>query len=221
MTLALAHWYAGEVEEAHDAVRIALLGAQAAGAEAAHAFALYADGELVVAEEPARAAALFRAAAALAADIDAQHISQVARLALCAVLMRTGNQDDVLDLAQPLLHDIRRAGAWPQAWTMVRLTAELLLERGRPAESALLFGAADIASGAPPLIEADIARGFASTLRRTLGADVLHTIGRIAASLSRTQVLDRTASLLAEERRERSVVRARQPAEPGREAAVD
>ncbi|ATG51428.1 hypothetical protein CFK38_07725 [Brachybacterium vulturis] len=200
-TLTLALVYAGEVDAARRAVRLALLGAQAAGAEAAHAFALYAAGELAVVEEPERAAALLRDAAARADEIDARHISQVARLALLAVLGRTGAGDEALEIAGPLLHDIRLAGAWPQAWTTVRLVAELLLARHRFPDAALLHSAVDLATGAPPLIAADVERGVGEQLRDALGEDVLHGIIRVSAGLSRTQVLDRAAALVAEERR--------------------
>lgn len=199
-TLALALAYSGALKEARDVLRPALLGAQACGAEAAHAFLLYALGELAVAEEPRRAAALLRDAAARAAAVDAQHIAQVARLALFAVLVRTREHAEAVDLAGPLLRDIRRAAAWPQAWTTVRLVAELLLERHRFAEAALLLGAADQAREAPPLIAADAARGLDRRLREALGEDTTRGIDRVAGGLTRTQVLDRTAALITEER---------------------
>ena len=199
-TLALALGYSGSPEESREAVRLALLGAQAAAAEAAHAFALYASAELEVVAEPERAAALLREAAARAVEIDAQHIAQVSRLALFAVLARTREHEEAIDLAAPLLHDIRRAGAWPQAWTTVRLVAELLLERDRLPEAALLLSAADQAPEAPPLIAADAARGLQDRLREALGAETTRGIAEVAAGLSRTQILDRTAALIREER---------------------
>lgn len=199
VTLSLATAYAGDLPTARSAADMALLGAQAAGAEAAYAFALYADGELVTSTAPARAAARFRDAAQRADRIDAQHISQVARVALFAVLVRERQDDEALDLAPPLLHDVRRAGAWPQVWTMIRLLAELLMARGSPADAALLFGAADVAEGAPPLIAADVERGVAGRLRTVLGDGVLQGIAQVAAGLSRTQVMDRAVALLAEQ----------------------
>ena len=201
VTLSLAAAYGGDLATAQEAVDLALLGAQAAGAEAVYAFALYADGELQAATAPARGAARFRDAARRANRIDAQHISQVARLALFAVLVREGQHDEALDLALPLLQDMRRTAAWPQVWTMVRLLAELLMARQRHADAALLFGAADVAEGAPPLIAADVERDVAGRLRVVLGEDVLRGIGLIAEGLTRTQVMDRAVALLAEQRR--------------------
>lgn len=199
VTLALAAAYSGDPAAARAATDLALLGAQAAGAEAAHAFALYADGELVAPTSPERGAARFRDAARRADRIDARHISQVSRLALFAVLVRQRQHEQALDLALPLLQDVHRAGAWPQVWTLLRLLAELLMGRGRHTDAALLLGAAEAAEGAPPLIAADVERGVAGSLRAVLGEDVLRGITEIAAGLSRTQVVDRAIALLAEQ----------------------
>lgn len=200
VTLALAACYSGDLVTARAATDLAMLGAQAAGAEAAYAFALYADGELTTPTEPGRGAARFRDAAQRADRVDAQHIGQVARLALFAVLVRERQHDEALRLALPLLQDVRRVGAWPQVWTFVRLLAELLMVRGCAADAALLFGAADVAEGAPPLIAADVERGVAGRLRTVLGDEVLQGIAQVAAGLSRTQVMDRAVALLTEQR---------------------
>lgn len=200
VTLSLAAGYAGDRPTARTAADLALLGAQAAGAEAAYAFALYADGELLATTAPAQAAARFRDAARRADRIAAPQIRQVSRLALFGVLVRQCQDEEALALATPLLEDLRRSGAWPQMWTMMRLLAELLMARGSPAEAALLLGAADVAEGAPPLIAADLERGVNHQLQTELGEDVLRGIGRVAAGLSRTQVVDRAAGLLLEQR---------------------
>ncbi len=200
VTEALAHRFAGDLVAAGEAVRVGLAASQAAGARAAHAFARYAAGELESGSDPDRGAELFRAAVAGAEEIGAAQVSDVARLALFAVLVRQGRRDEALDLVRPLLDDLLRAGSWPQVWTALRITAELLVDADRPEDAALVLAAVDAAPGAPPLVGEDPGRYAAlrATLQRRLGDDVLARIDRFAPGLRRTQVVDRAVTLIAE-----------------------
>lgn len=187
-----------DIESARTAVSIALAGADAVGAEAARAFALYASGEIELHEEPARAAVLFREAAAEAQRIGASQVSQIARLALFAVLVRDGDHDEELDLVMPLLRDLRRSGAWPQIWTTVRIASELMARCGRPEDAAFLLAAVDAAPTAPPLVAADVSRygALRAELGRELGASLYGRISGFASGLPRGQVVDRAATVL-------------------------
>jgi hypothetical protein len=195
--LACAH---GDVATARDSVTVALVGSEAAGAEAARAFALYASGEIEARDDPDRGAAAFRAAAAEAERIGSAHISQVSRLALLAVLVRRGSHDEALDLVVPLLQDVRRAGAWPQVWTTLRIAAELLAARERREEVVLLLAAAEAAPSAPPLVGDDISRYalLSQEVGRHLGTDVVDRIRDLAAAVPRAQIVDRAMALLGE-----------------------
>lgn len=59
--------------------------------------------------------------------------------------VRRARHEEALDLVVPLLHDVRRAGAWPQAWTTLRIVAELLTARDRREDAVFLLAAADAA----------------------------------------------------------------------------
>ena len=193
--LACAH---GDVATARDSVTVALVGSEAAGAEAARAFALYASGEIEARDDPDRGAAAFCAAAAEADRIGSAHISQVSRLALLAVLVRRGSHDEALNLVVPLLQDVRRAGAWPQVWTTLRIAAELLAARERREEVVLLLAAAEAAPSAPPLVGDDISRYalLSQEVGRHLGTDVVGRIRDLAAAVPRAQIVDRAMALL-------------------------
>ncbi|HET6563583.1 MAG TPA: hypothetical protein VFG72_17070 [Marmoricola sp.] len=145
----------------------------------------------------------FREAAAEAERIGAAHISQVSRLALFAVLVRQRHDDEALELAAPLLQDVRRAGAWPQVWTTLRIAAELLAAHGRREDSVFLLAAAEAAPTAPPLVSEDVSRYARLTeqLRHHLGGTVVARISDLAAGVPRSHVVDRAAALLADLRR--------------------
>jgi predicted ATPase/DNA-binding SARP family transcriptional activator len=188
-----------DLEAARRSLSIALTGSEAANAEAARAFALYACGEVEARHDPARGASAFREAAAEADRIGAAHISQVSRLALFAVLVRQGHHEEALGLAVPLLQDVRRAGAWPQVWTTLRIAAELLAAHGRREDSVFLLSAAEAAPTSPPLIGEDVGRYalLSEVLGRHLDGDVIARIRDLAAGMPRSQVVDRARTLLA------------------------
>ena len=178
---------------------VALEGSEAAGAEAARAFALYASGEIEARCDPERGATRFREAAAEAERIGSAHVSHVSRLALLAVLVREGQHEEARDLVVPLLQDVHRAGAWPQVWTTLRIAAELLAAHDRHEDAVFLLAAAAAASTAPPLVGEDVSRYAAlwETLRRHLDASVVTGISDLAAGIPRSQVVDRAMALLA------------------------
>ncbi|WP_165966724.1 BTAD domain-containing putative transcriptional regulator, partial [Actinomadura sp. 7K507] len=154
-SLSLTACYRGDLPAACREAEIGVLGAETAGATAVHAFALYALGE---AETGDRKTELLAAAADKADLAGATHVSQVARVAQLAALVRAARHDEALDLVAPILDAARRAGAWPQLWTTMRIFAELLAARDRPHEAALLLTGADAADTAPPATGPDMAR---------------------------------------------------------------
>lgn len=198
VTAALVACYRDDLSGARNWVSAALTAADTAGAEAAYAFALYASGEIEVREDRDRGAALFRSAAMAAGRIGAAHVSQVAQLALLAVLVRLNRRDSALELAGPLLQGVHRVGSWPQVWTTLRVTSELLVRWGRWEDAALLLGAVDAAAGAPPLIGEDEERyaRLRREMRANLGSSVLERIGEFGRGLPRAQVVDRAVTVL-------------------------
>jgi predicted ATPase/DNA-binding SARP family transcriptional activator len=195
--LALLARYAGNLALARDEGRLAVMLAETAGSAPVHAFALYAAGEAAVAE-PDQGIAVLTEAAGEAAAIGAGQVSQVARVALFAALVRTGHHDRAAPLAAALLHDVRRAGAWPQLWTTLRILAELQAATGHPHEAALLLGAADAHPSAPPATGDDVRRyaSLREALRTRLGDRISDRIRAAARGASREQIADRAAALL-------------------------
>ena len=200
ITRALLSCAHGDLSAARDSVAIALVVTEAARAEAARAFALYASGEIEARTDPDLGATAFREAAAEAERIGAAHVSQVSRLALFAVLVRQGQHEEALDLAVPLLQDVRRAGSWPQVWTTLRIAAELLAAQGRREDAVFLLAAAEAAPTAPPLVGEDVSRyaRLSDELGRHLGEVVFARISELAATIPRVRVVGRAMALLSD-----------------------
>ena len=190
--------YRGDVHTARHEADIALASAEATGAAVEHAFALYAAGEVAAYTDMDNGARLLGEAVVAADRAGAGYVSQIARLARLAALVRLNRHDEALALATPLVHDERRAGLWPQLWTTMRILAELLAAGARDQDAAFLLAAAEAAEAAPPLSGEDVRRydRLDADLRDRLGDELVDRISVLARGVPRTQVLDRNLTIL-------------------------
>ncbi|WEV77636.1 BTAD domain-containing putative transcriptional regulator [Janibacter cremeus] len=198
-SLALSACYHGDMVAARDHLEVALA-AGACVADASSAFAHFAAGEIALAQDPARGAALLRQAAQEADRVGAEQVGRVARVALLAATTRHGAPEEAVHLASWLLADLAAKGAWPQLWTTLRLSAELLASRGRAAEAAFVLEATGVGQSAPPLVGEDVDRYAALTLDlgTRLGAPAVAGIRQLASATSRAHVVRRTEAVLRE-----------------------
>lgn len=175
-----------------------MLLAETSGSGPIHAFASYAAGEAAVAQ-PDRGIELLTNAAREATTLGCAQVSQLARVALLAALVRTHRAQEATPLAATLLHDLRRAGAWPQLWTTVRILAELEATGNHPHEAALLLAAADLHPSAPSTTGDDVPRyaSLREALQMRLGARTVDRIHTAARGASREQIADRAVAMLA------------------------
>lgn|GEM_PF-3739329 len=171
--------------------------ADTAGSAPVHAFASYAAGEAAVAQDD-QGIGLLTKAADEATSIGCAQVSQLARIALLAALVRTRHHDQATQLAMTLLHDVRRAAAWPQLWTTLRIVAELHAATSHNHEAALLLSAADLNPSSPPATGDDARRYVAlrQELRNRLGSYTSDRIHAAAAGASREQIADRALATL-------------------------
>lgn len=198
-SLALLAGYHGDHETACAEANIAVTAAESAGATPQLAFALYSAGEAAVGVDPARAVDMFRRSADLAATCAASQVGLVSRVAALAQLVRLERVADAVDLALPLLGDLRRAGSWPQLWTTLRIIAELFAATGRPQDAVLLLSAAAGDASAPPVAGTDVERYRTVTeqLRRQIGDRTFEGIRALAHGIPRSRLVDRAAQLVA------------------------
>ncbi len=197
-SLALLACYGDDLDRAREHTEISLA-AGAVGSAASRAFARYAAGEVATRTDPARGAALLEEAVREADRVAAEQVGRVARVALFALYVRSGRHDAAVALGVALLGHLRRRTAWAQAWTTLRILAELLAAAGRPADAAFFLAAAAAAASAPPLIGQDVERyrALGRELEDRLGAGVLAQIRALAAGTPRARVLTRAEGVLA------------------------
>jgi predicted ATPase/DNA-binding SARP family transcriptional activator len=197
-SLALLARYAGNLDLAGQEGRLALALAEATGSAPVRAFASYAAGEAAIAQ-PDQGIELLTAAADEATSIGCTHVSQLARIALLAALIRTHHHDQATQLATTLLQEMRRAGVWPQLWTTLRIVAELHAATGHNHEAALLLSAADAHPSSPPAAGDDVPpyAAMREALRTRLGSYTSDRIHTAATSASREQIADRALAMLA------------------------
>ena len=197
-TLALLWCYHGRPATARREAVLARANADAAESDGYRAFATYAAGEVSLLTDPVAAAAAFRDAAALADRSGATQVSAVARIALAAVLTRTGRRDEALATFPALLDDLRRTGNWPQMWTALRILAETSAALGCHEPAALLLSAAEGADSAPTLTGQDVRRYrvLRTRIRRRIGGEGVERASVLAAALARSQVVDRAVTVV-------------------------
>lgn len=191
--LALVLVASGATADAERHAAAASRAAERSGAAPRLAFALYASGEVLLASDLGMAADVLREAARVADTSHAEQIATVARMALLSALARSGRTAGALDLSLTLLDLQQRRGHWPQAWTTMRILAEVFTLAGQLETAELVLAAAESAESAPGLAGADVERyrQLRSTVHQELGAERTHNIAALARLLPRTQILDR------------------------------
>lgn len=192
VTAALVTAYAGNSDRSREHAVAASALADAAGAGAYRAIAAYVAGERVVQDDPSAAIPPFRRAVELAAAVDAPFVWGIASTSLASALVRVGQVEEAAHLMAGVLRHWRQARSWPQLWTAVRLTAELL--GGNDDETALLLlDAAEHGQGATPVAGRDRERH--GRIRERAEASLDETarlrVRALAASLTPAQVVER------------------------------
>jgi predicted ATPase/DNA-binding SARP family transcriptional activator len=118
-------------------------------------FVAYTRGELAAAADPPLALTHFEQAWQQCDRQGHTYAREVAGVGRASVLIRLGRHADAVAACRKLLENLRAMGMWPQVWTVLRLTAELLVSLDDPEPAAILLAAADSDRLAPPVLGAD------------------------------------------------------------------
>ena len=147
-SLALLARFDGDLDLAVEQAGVAVLSADACGSAPVQAFAAYAAGEAAVAQPDQGIASLRRAVEQATATGCVRSV--LARIALLAALVRTGQYGAAGATGGEVLADVRRTAMWSQLCTIGRIVAELANAIDHPQQAALLLTAAAAQSGSPP-----------------------------------------------------------------------
>ncbi len=195
---ALAHAYAGRLDQAARCAAGQRAIANATGNRTFLAFTDYVDGERALAGgDQADAIEALRRAAEGAWSSGASFVWGLASTVLAATLVRGGSYGAATDALPDLLRRWRQTATWPQLWTSLRLTALVLAHRGDLATAATILAAADTDHSAPDTADVAAIDRLWAVLSASEG-DRAAGDAR-AAVLERHEVLDLAISALTAE----------------------
>jgi predicted ATPase/DNA-binding SARP family transcriptional activator len=121
-------------------------------------FVHYAYGELDSERDPPHALASFERAYRLGEARGYRYNRDLAGIGRMAVLIRAGRGAEAVPALRDLIEELRSVGMWPQLWAVLRLCAELLVDRDDAESAAVLLAAAAGDPLAPALLDPEVER---------------------------------------------------------------
>ncbi|MDG4823266.1 BTAD domain-containing putative transcriptional regulator [Asanoa sp. WMMD1127] len=159
----------------------------------------YTRGELAAASDPARALAEFTRSYELSDGQGHRYMREVALIGRTAVLIRLGRSAEAASSCRRSLSSLRSSGMWPQLWTMLRLSAELLVSSGSAEVAAVLLAAGERDPLAPAVHPPEQRRHdeLWSVIAAGLGVDGVAAARAAAARIDRPGAVDQAIKALA------------------------
>ena len=145
--LALAEGYRGRYDRAEEALAREPGDAELAPSD--EGWLAYAEGEVVLDRDPARALVALDRAAALAASVGNRYLEGVARVSACSLRARTGEPQEALAAFASVIEHWRRQRALKYQLTTLRNLVVLLQRLGVAPEAAELLGTVQADTVAP------------------------------------------------------------------------
>jgi predicted ATPase/DNA-binding SARP family transcriptional activator len=106
-------------------------------------FVAFTHGEMAAETDPEAAVAWYGQSALLSDAMGTTYTREVARLGRAAVLVRQGRTAEAARACSEVIRGTARIGMWPQVWTMLRITCELLVAQGEHALALTVLAAAE------------------------------------------------------------------------------
>ncbi|WP_203987225.1 BTAD domain-containing putative transcriptional regulator [Virgisporangium aurantiacum] len=165
----------------------------------ADGFVAYTYAEFAADTDPDRALDLFARAYRQSAAIGQRYDMEVAAIGRMAVLIRSGRGAEAARACRASVDRLRTSGMWPQLWTALRLTAELLVALGDLTTAASLLAAAERDPLAPAVVGPDRTRQAAlwAAVERGLGADAAAAARSNGGRRKRATVAEHAIAALA------------------------
>jgi predicted ATPase len=194
---ALAAGYAGRLDDAHEALRRAFVGAETDDVPVLP-YCHYVRAELCAEVDPTGAAEDYGIAIELSRARGGTFVEGVAAVGLVSLWARTGRREWALAGFRWLVDHWRRSGSWTLQWTTLRNAAELLADVGEDRAALLLLVAAD---DAPEASVVDPERrerldALVRTLEARLGDAATAAVHRHARTAGRLGITEEATAAL-------------------------
>lgn len=148
-------------------------------------FVSYTRGEVLARSDPRQALQAFERAETQCREAGQEYNYRVAQVARASLLVRAGDPAAAARCADAL-RGLRDAGMWTQVWMMIRVVAELLLDRGEAMTALDLLRAADADPLSPPVLNLESER---LARVRADAEDAAHGRDPLRAALTRVGAL--------------------------------
>ncbi len=163
-------------------------------------FVAFTRGEMAAEPDPLAAVEWYARAARLSDAMGTTYTREIAGIGRAAVLVRQQRTAEAAGACRDVIRSTARIGMWPQVWTTLRITAELLAATGNPVLGLVVLAAADHDPKAPAVMGPDVER--LAALRDRLAAALPAPIAAAAeargrSDVTRAEVVDEVATALA------------------------
>jgi predicted ATPase/DNA-binding SARP family transcriptional activator len=170
-----------------------------ARAAASDGFVAFTHAEMAAEVDPEAAVERYARAARLSDALGTTYTREIAWLGRAAVLVRQGRTAEAAAAVRDVVRSTARIGMWPQVWTILRITAELLVAEGHPGLALTVLTAADHDPKASAVMGPDVERlaalaDAAAAALRPAGAAAARSRGRTA---TRAELVDDVVTALA------------------------
>ena len=160
----MATWLGRDEAAEHLALKALRIGRRS-GNPTSIAYAEWVLGQAIERDDPVRAEQLFDESLRRARDVDNRWVMTNVQVSLASLRRRTSGPLAAVGLLADLLHELRRAGHWPQLWNVTRLVALCAADLGDDElayELAVAVEAAEMKFPALPVDARDLDQAIAA-----------------------------------------------------------
>jgi hypothetical protein len=162
-------------------------------------FLAFAYGELAADDDPDGAIEWFTRSMRLSDTLGTTYTREIARIGRAAILVRQRRTADAARACSESVRATARMGMWPQVWTTLRITAELLVAEGHATLAATVLTAADADEQSSEVLGPGRERlaDLWATIRATRSPEEVAAARAAGLAATRAQVVEQVVTTLA------------------------
>jgi len=162
-------------------------------------FVAFTYGEMAAASDPDAAVEWYARSARLSDAMGTTYTREIARIGRAAVLVRQGRTAEAAPACREVIRATARIGMWPQVWTMLRITSELLVAQGEHELALVVLTAAEHDPKASTVMGPDLERlaGLRAEIDDVLSASARAAAEARARAATRVELVEEVVGVLA------------------------
>ncbi|HEX7133224.1 MAG TPA: hypothetical protein VF228_11645, partial [Iamia sp.] len=162
-------------------------------------FVAFTYGEMAAAPDPDAAVEWYARSARLSDAMGTTYTREIARIGRAAVLVRQGSIGEAAPACRDVIRATARIGMWPQVWTTLRITCELLVAVGEHELALVVLAAAEHDPKASTVMGPEIERlaGLRAEIDDALPAAVRSAAEARGRTATRGELVEEVVAVLA------------------------